>query len=212
MEGRLGTDNLLIKKPVPAVPVVPVQNPAICRSITDPADAEGENGQDGRARESHSRRPGTTGTTGTDEDFCAFPVPTVAKENGNEWEHGLRETARTNPVGPDHGDWHRLRKLCRGGTVGPLLLRDGRRMWRFDACEIASARTDIALVSEARWHRAVLVADGYTLVVVERWLSTLPDDLLRALREEAGAVISALRHDHRLPLLGNWACAADSGE
>jgi hypothetical protein len=103
MEGRLGTDNSLIRKPVPAVPVVPVRNPAVCRSITDPADAEGENGQDCRARESHSRRPGTTGTAGTDEGFCGFPVPTGAKENGNEWEHGLRETVTVGHPGPIPG-------------------------------------------------------------------------------------------------------------
>ena len=47
----------------------------------------------------------------------------------------------------------------------PALLRDGRRLWRFEADAIpeqASGST-VELVERARWYGAVLVADGSRL-------------------------------------------------
>jgi len=43
----------------------------------------------------------------------------------------------------------------------------------------------------------VLVADGSTLILVERWLSTLPEDTRDAIAANAGAVIALLRGENR---------------
>jgi hypothetical protein len=76
----------------------------------------------------------------------------------------------------------------------PLMLRDGRRLWRFRAGEIRDTPRDqtAALVDQAHWHGAVLVADGRELIVVERWLSRLPRDVLCELRLCAAGVIAEL--------------------
>jgi hypothetical protein len=99
-ERRTGTDSLLRNKAVPVVPVVPVQKRDSCRSITDTADTKYQHGPEGRAREYPSRKLGTTGTTGTDEAFCGSPVPMRGKENGDEWEHGTRETGAIESRAP----------------------------------------------------------------------------------------------------------------
>jgi hypothetical protein len=84
----------------------------------------------------------------------------------------------------------------------PLLLRDGRRLWRFRAGEIPDTpREQIAeLIHQAHWHGAGLVADGRELVVVERWLSNLPREALVELRRCAGGVIAELLSRGRAPL------------
>ncbi len=76
----------------------------------------------------------------------------------------------------------------------PLLLRDGRRLWRFRAREIPSTpRGQTAtLINHAHRCGTVLVADGRELVVVERWLSNLPPDILCELRLCADGVIAEL--------------------
>ncbi|HJU19083.1 MAG TPA: hypothetical protein VJ770_21720 [Stellaceae bacterium] len=81
------------------------------------------------------------------------------------------------------------------GTPKTLLLRDGRRMHRFPAAVIPPAPTALAaaLVSAARQHNAVLVADGPELVVVEPKGSTLPREMLARIRANAGEIIAALR-------------------
>jgi hypothetical protein len=78
----------------------------------------------------------------------------------------------------------------------PVLLRDGRRLWRFPAAAISGhADAEAArLLDQARWHGAVLAADGCTLIVVERWRSSLPLEVLLTLRRRAGEVIAALRN------------------
>src|SRR5690349_8308432 len=55
----------------------------------------------------------------------------------------------------------------------PLLLSDGRRLWRFPADSIPAGTDDDCrdLAGTARAHGAVLVADGRDLILVERWLS-----------------------------------------
>ena len=76
-----------------------------------------------------------------------------------------------------------------------VLLRDGRRFYKFHASEIPSAvpRHVTNLVEAARFHRVVLVADGHDLVVVEPWLSDVEFETIAALKSQAGAVIAALR-------------------
>jgi hypothetical protein len=76
----------------------------------------------------------------------------------------------------------------------PLLLRDGRRLWRFRAGEVQDAARGqtAALVDEAHWHGAILVADGCELVVVEPWLSNLPLETLCELRLRASGAIAEL--------------------
>jgi hypothetical protein len=202
VQSRPGTSNQLQRMALPAVPVSTAQKQRSYDSITDPATASSKNRQENRAGEYHSNRPGTTGTPGTDESLCAFPFTNKAEENGDEREHGMREadaigrpapllSAQTAAVGTDIKD-------DPDGTIRPLLLRDGRRMWRFHANDTSSDSPDGKLVAEARRHQVVLVVDGAVLHVVEPWLSTLPEDILRALYEQAGAVIAALRDDHHL--------------
>lgn len=50
-----------------------------------------------------------------------------------------------------------------------------------------------ALLEQARWHGAVLVADGCELVVVERRQSILGSETLKALKGCAGGIIAVLR-------------------
>jgi hypothetical protein len=70
-------------------------------------------------------------------------------------------------------------------VVEPLLLRDGRRLWRFRA-EVMVPRGPsphlVPLIECAREFGIVLVADGDTLVVVEPWQSSLPPETLRGLQ------------------------------
>jgi hypothetical protein len=81
----------------------------------------------------------------------------------------------------------------------PVLLPDGRRLHRFRADSIPASAPDNAgaLRDQARWHGAVLVADGHDLIVVERWQSTLPPETLRVLKDAAGAIIAYLRGESR---------------
>jgi hypothetical protein len=79
----------------------------------------------------------------------------------------------------------------------PVVLRDGRRLYRFRAVETASSGDVGNLLDRARWRGAVLVADGRELIVVEPWLSTLPPETLRKLSDNAAAVISVLIGESR---------------
>jgi len=79
--------------------------------------------------------------------------------------------------------------------VEPLLLRDGRRLYRF-AAETIPERTPVRameLIEEVYWRGAVLVADGADLIVVERWLGALPVEMLEAIHDCAAEVIAVLR-------------------
>jgi hypothetical protein len=81
----------------------------------------------------------------------------------------------------------------------PTLLRDGRRLYRFRAfedCQIQSGNA-AALADDARFRGAVLVADGHELIVVLSWRSTLPEETLRALKDNAGSVIAVLLGESR---------------
>jgi hypothetical protein len=101
-------------------------------------------------------------------------------------------------------DDFRARFLAAFGTA--LLMPDGRRLYRFRADDIPVAVPDHArdLIDQVRWHGAVLVADGRGLIVVERWLGSLPVETLCELRRCAREVIAAL---HQRPRLG---CQADA--
>jgi hypothetical protein len=79
----------------------------------------------------------------------------------------------------------------------PVVLRDGRRLYRFRAVETASSRDVCNLLDRARWRGVVLVADGRELIVVEPWLSTLSPETLRELSDSAGAIISVLIGESR---------------
>jgi hypothetical protein len=86
----------------------------------------------------------------------------------------------------------------------PLLLADGRRLWRFRAEIIPAVLNDqdIRPAVEARWCGCVLGADGHELIVVEPWLTMLPPDTLCELRARAGEVIAALRRQSRVRCAG----------
>lgn len=85
----------------------------------------------------------------------------------------------------------------------PVFLRDGRRLWRFRAEEIPEVLNDdkIRPAVEARWFGCVLVADGHELIVVEPWLSDLPDDTRAELAANPGTIIALLRGESRLRTL-----------
>jgi hypothetical protein len=81
----------------------------------------------------------------------------------------------------------------------PVLLPDGRSLWRFGANGMPLSATPEAmeLIDEARRCGAVLVADGSELIVVERWRSRLPPETRDALRHRAADVIGAMRRERR---------------
>jgi hypothetical protein len=82
----------------------------------------------------------------------------------------------------------------------PLLLRDGRRLWRFHAESIPEILNDddIRPAVEARWCGCVLVADGLDLIVTEPWLSDLPEETPTGLAANAGTIIAVLRGESRV--------------
>jgi hypothetical protein len=91
----------------------------------------------------------------------------------------------------------------------PVLLRDGRRLWRFSQAHDSTSDRAAALIAEAHWCGAVLVADGRELIVVERWLSNLPVEILCELSRCASGVIAAL---HQQLLVHNRADSRRRGE
>jgi len=89
---------------------------------------------------------------------------------------------------------------CNQDRLEPLLMRDGRRLWRFPAERIPEVLNDddIRSAVEARWCGCTLVADGPDLIVVEPWLSELPDDVRDGLAANAGTIIALLRGESRV--------------
>ena len=83
----------------------------------------------------------------------------------------------------------------------PLVLQDGRRLWRFRTERIPVAAVDVrcAAIDEARRPGCVLVADGLDLILVEPWLSELSDDMRTDLAANAGKVIALLRRGEPTP-------------
>ena len=81
----------------------------------------------------------------------------------------------------------------------PLFLRDGRVMHRFRATEIpAQPSPDTAvLLDKVRRVGVVLIGDGMEVHIVERWKGQLHRQALRTLQDNAGAVITVLRGEHR---------------
>ena len=82
----------------------------------------------------------------------------------------------------------------------PLLMRDGRRLWRWHAASIPSivSVSARALADEARAFGCVLVGDGCDLLLVEPWQSELPDDVRDDLAANAGTIIALLRGESRV--------------
>jgi hypothetical protein len=78
----------------------------------------------------------------------------------------------------------------------PVLLADGRWLWRFRAESIpeATSRASV-LTGEAHCRGAVLVADGVELIVVEQ--SWPPLEIRGELRQRAGEIIAVLRRQSR---------------
>ena len=86
------------------------------------------------------------------------------------------------------------------GRLEPLLMRDGRRLWRFHAESVPEVLNDkdIRPAVEARWCGCTLVADGLGLIVVEPWMSELPDHVRDDLAANAGTIIALLRGESRV--------------
>ena len=82
----------------------------------------------------------------------------------------------------------------------PLLMRDGRRLWRFHAESVPEVLNDddIRPAVEARWCGCTLVADGLELIVAEPWMSGLPDEVRDGLAANAGTIIALLRGESRV--------------
>ena len=89
---------------------------------------------------------------------------------------------------------------CNEDRLEPLLMRDGRRLWRFHAESIPEVLNDadIRPAVEARWCGCTLVADGLDLIVVEPWMSELPDQVRDDLAAKAGTIIALLRGESRV--------------
>jgi hypothetical protein len=81
----------------------------------------------------------------------------------------------------------------------PVLMPDGRSLWRFGANGMPLSATPQAmeLIDEARRYGVVLVGDGPELIVVERWRSRLRPETRDALRHRAAEVIGAMRRERR---------------
>jgi hypothetical protein len=140
-------------------------------------------------------------------DFCGFPPGTVSK---------VLNSTHVSALGPDEhlrGSrrevWperpaivEQLRAIPCVGIPdfldGPVLLSDGPRLWRFLQAQDCAPDRAATLIDQAHCHGTVLVADGRELIVVERWLSSLPLETLCGLRRCAGTVIATL---HRRPHL-----------
>jgi hypothetical protein len=81
----------------------------------------------------------------------------------------------------------------------PIPISDGRVMWRWRAEQIPprAPETARALADKARGFGCVLVADGYDLILVEPWLSELPNEMRPALAANAAMIIALLRGECR---------------
>src|SRR5260221_10284238 len=130
-----------------------------------------------------------------------IPASVGGESQGVEIPHPVARGSEVSQLGTSR------QGVCGSGVsaqvapkLQPLLMRDGRRLWRFRAESIPDILddNDIQPAVEARWCRRVLVADGHDLIVVEPWLSDLPDDTRTALRQNAGTIIALLRGESRV--------------
>lgn len=127
-------------------------------------------------------------------------LPTAAERAAARWTKTQRERAATIDYSSITQAWvNHDRPLTDRDIAEPLRVTDGRRMHRFRADAIVETVQPHArdLLDQARQFGAVLVADGPELHVVAPKLSQLPPELLAQLRIAAGAVIAALRGEHR---------------
>jgi hypothetical protein len=145
----------------------------------------------------------------------------TARAAGSRWDNSgtiglkalaakvlMRDTARdssgTSPAKscppPVQGVGQSLEPVPQIAQPESLSMRDGRRLWRWQAVSIPSAVPDSAraLADKARRFGCVLIADGLTLILVERWLSNLQDDTRDAVAANAGTIIALLRGESRV--------------
>jgi hypothetical protein len=110
----------------------------------------------------------------------------------------IRESASvTEPTAPTATDIPENRGKA---PVQPVLMCDGRRLWRFRAESIPKVLDDnnIRPAVEARWCGCTLVADGLDLMVAEPWMSELPEEVRDGLAANAGTIIALLRGESRV--------------
>lgn len=125
-----------------------------------------------------------------------IPPPMVAAANLAKDELIAIIAANTPRRQPDTS---RAPANCDQDRPEPLLMRDGRRMWRFRAESIPEILDDdIRPAVAARECGCTLVADGPDLIVVEPWLSELPDEVRDGLAAHAGTIIALLRGESRV--------------
>jgi hypothetical protein len=110
----------------------------------------------------------------------------------------ILEEAQEEPGGTVESEQPFPRLGIPGIPEEPVLLRDGRRLWRFSQVETYPPDRATALIDRAHWSGAVLIADGRELIVVERRSSSLPIETLCELRRCAGGVISVLHRGSRV--------------
>jgi hypothetical protein len=140
----------------------------------------------------YSKTTGSTGSTGS----CGRPGGSAGTRNTNSGGNGGNGHVEIGECGGDALAWRCFERR-------PLLLRDGRWMHAVAARDIPPSATAqvLNLVERARSRGAVLVADGHELKIFEPGVK-LPDAILGALRDEAGAVIAILRGESRARVSG----------
>jgi hypothetical protein len=158
------------------------------------------------------RHPATLKTAATGSPEMSQPVATPSRHEKALDSKGSDALSQLSQLSQEAdceacGEAEETRVVERAETIGtpetgpvePVLLRDGRRLWRFRAdCALQPpAPQAMELIDEARWCGAVLVADGPELIVVERWRSRLPPETRDALRRRAAEVIRAMRRERR---------------
>lgn len=141
-------------------------------------------------------------------DTCGSHCDPASKALKSEWLSTVESDQHLRSIWNDMGEG---RTVVRESEVAvprigkpelpdePILLRDGRRLWRFRADTIPehASGTTVELVKKAQWHGTVLVADGLELIVVKPWLAFLPYEML-GLQQASGEVIALLRRQSRI--------------
>jgi hypothetical protein len=146
-------------------------------------------------------------------DTCGSHCDPASKALKSEWLSTVESDQHLRSIWNDLGEG---RTVVRESEVAvprigvpelpdePILLRDGRRLWRFraDAIPEHASGTTVELVEQAQRHGLVLVADGLELNVVKPWLGFLSYEMLEDLQQYPGEVISVLRRQSRIPCAG----------
>ena len=178
----------------------PTAGAAAVRSNAEPIGTNGTNGDEtfsAKLPVGKGARPDTCPVdSSTDKDSYRRAESAKTADAGKTWSNlvGKNYSAKSaeSAVSPScdgtRGGVHRAIKT---DAVTPNVWQ----LHRLIASDVPSIVSETAgrLVEAARRRGAVLVADGLTLKVVER--DPLPPSMLAALRADAGAVITVLRHE-----------------